>query len=138
MNITIDSIEKVMNEANVDYKTAKEALLACDGDPDIAIANLQPEVVDEDGNRVDKQKIDQIIDKVKELIRKGNVDRIQITRKGETLLSIPVSVGVIGGLIGLSAAPAAMIAAAIAGFGFDCRISVVKKDGSTEDFSAED
>lgn len=138
MNITIDAIEKVMNETGAEYMTAKEALLAADGDPDIAIANLKPDVVDSDGNPVSGDKLDKIIETVKELVKKGNVDRVQITRKDEVILSIPVSVGVIGGLIGLSAAPVAMIAGVIAAYGFECRIKIIKKDGTEEEIDTEE
>ena len=46
------------------------------------------------------------------------------------LLNIPVSVGLLGSVIGLAAAPWAVIAAAVAAFGFSCKIEIVKKDGT--------
>ena len=41
------------------------------------------------------------VEKIKELVRKGNVSKIVVRRKGEVLLSIPVNVGVVGAVIGL-------------------------------------
>ena len=58
---------------------------------------------------------------------------IQISKDGETVLSLPVNIGIIGGIVGLAAAPWAFIAATIATLGFGCRIEIVKKDGSTDE-----
>ena len=50
------------------------------------------------------------VEKIKELVRKGNVSKIVVRRKGEVLLSIPVSVGVVGAVIGITAAKWALLA----------------------------
>ncbi|WP_026659931.1 hypothetical protein [Butyrivibrio sp. AC2005] len=42
MKITLEAIEKVMNQAGVDYAAAKEALLKAEGDAEKAIKDLQP------------------------------------------------------------------------------------------------
>ena len=43
MEITLEAVEKVMEETGVDYKTAKEALVNSDGDVDAAIKAIQPQ-----------------------------------------------------------------------------------------------
>ena len=48
------------------------------------------------------------------------------------LLSLPVNVGIIGGVVGVAAAPWAFIAGAIAAFGFGCTVEIVKKDGTVD------
>ena len=65
------------------------------------------------------------------MVAEGNVNRIRIRKGEEVVLNIPVNVGIIGGLIGLAAAPWALIAGTIAAFGLGCRIEVVYKDGTT-------
>ena len=80
-----------------------------------------------------KRATDEVIAKLKKLVKTGNVDRIIIRHKDEILLNVPMNVGVIGGVIGLAVAPWAMIAATVAAFGFSCRIEVVKKDGTKEE-----
>ena len=85
-----------------------------------------------DENEV-KQEVTKIVDKVKALVKEGNVSRVILKRKGETLISLPVNVGVVGALIGLHAAPFAVIAAALAAYGLDCSIEVQKKDGTVEE-----
>ena len=51
----------------------------------------------------------------------------------KVVLSIPVNVGLVGGVIGASFAPWAIIPAALAAYGFDCSFELIKDDGSSED-----
>lgn len=127
MNITIEAIEKVMEETGLEYKAAKELLMNAEGDADKAVRMCKQEIPEGGG------EIDETIGKIKEMVKNGNVDRIQISKDGEILLSVPVNVGIVGGLIGMAAAPWALIAGAAAGFGLGCKFEVVKKDGSRED-----
>ena len=85
-----------------------------------------------------KQRTDEIIDQLKELVKKGNVARILVLRGEDTVLNIPLNVGIVGTILGLTAAPWALIASAIATLGFDCRIVLEKTDGTTQElFSRE-
>ena len=70
-----------------------------------------------------------VMDKIKELIQKGNVSKIVVRRKGEVLLSIPVNVGVVGAVIGITAAKWAVLAAVLGTVGFGCSVEIVKDDG---------
>jgi hypothetical protein len=72
-----------------------------------------------------------VIEQVKELVRKGNVSKIVVRRKGEVLLSIPVSVGVVGAVVGLAAAKWAVLAAVLSTVGFGCSVEIVKDNGET-------
>lgn len=76
-----------------------------------------------------QQNADEIINKIKELVKKGNVARILVKRGEEPFLNIPLNVGVVGTILGLTAAPWALLASAIATLGFDCKIELVKTDG---------
>jgi nitrate reductase NapAB chaperone NapD len=78
------------------------------------------------------------VEKIKELVRKGNVSKIVVRRKGEVLLSIPVNVGVVGAVIGITAAKWAMLAAALATVGFGCTVEVVKEDGEIVNVLSEE
>ena len=62
----------------------------------------------------DMDPVDEIISKLKKLVKSGNVDRIVVRRGDDVLLNIPVNVGLVGSVIGLAAAPWAVIAAAVA------------------------
>lgn len=128
MELTIEAIEKVMNATGLDYPAAKALLAENDNDPEKAIEKFTSAGSDET-----REKVNDIINHIKELVEQGNVDRIQIKREDEIVLSIPVNVGILGGLLGAVAAPWALIAGALAAFGFGCRIEVVKKDGTTDE-----
>lgn len=126
MQITLEAVEKVMELTGVDYAAAKEALVKADGDADEAIKLLTSEEKSDD-------KVKETVEKIKAKVKEGNVDKIQISKDGEIVLSVPVNIGIIGGIVGLAAAPWAFIAATIATLGFGCKIEIVKKDGSTDE-----
>ena len=73
--------------------------------------------------------VQSIMDKVKELIAKGNVARIVVRKAEKEILNIPVTVGVAGVAVGLIWARLALLAAVLATVGFGCVVEVVKKDG---------
>ena len=127
MEITLEAVEKVMDQTGVEFKVAKEALQKTDGDVDAAIKLIQPDMKDigEDTKA--------IIDRLKKKVEEGNVDRIQIKKDDEVVFSVPVNVGVVGGILGFAAAPWALIAGAAAAFGLGCKLDVVKKDGTTDE-----
>lgn len=127
MNITLEAVEKVMEETGVDFKVAKEALVKTDGDVDAAIKSIQPNTKDVG------EDIKELIDKLKKKVEEGNVDRVQIKKGDEVVFSVPVNVGILGGIVGLAAAPWALIAGSVAAFGLGCRLEVVKKDGTTDE-----
>lgn len=127
MNITIEAIEKVMEQTGVEYYAAKDALIKTDGDVDAAIKLIRPDMVDVG------EEVKGLTDKLKKKVEEGNVDRIQIRKGDEIVLSIPVNVGIVGGIIGLAAAPWAMIVGSAVAFGFGCKLEVVKKDGTTDE-----
>ena len=81
--------------------------------------------------RMKKQMdIQGVLDKIKELIRKGSVSRVLIKRNGSQILNFPVNAGVLGVAVGLTSAKWALLAAVLATLGFGCTVEVVKEDGS--------
>ena len=77
-----------------------------------------------------KQQAAQIVEKVKELAKDSNASRIYLKRNGETVLNISLGAGIIGAIIGLTAAPFAVLTTALISFGLDCEIELEKKDGT--------
>ena len=127
MNITLEAVEKVMEQSGVEYKTAKEALLKTDGNVDEAIKLLCPDTIDIG------EEAKAAVEKLKKRVKEGNVDRIQIRKDDQIVFSVPVNVGIIGGIIGFATIPWALIAGSVAAFGLGCKLEVVKKDGSTDE-----
>ena len=72
-------------------------------------------------------KGEELIAKVKELIREGNVRRIIIeNEEGRTLIEIPLTIGVVGALF----LPVFAAVGAIAAMVTNCTIRVQRKDGA--------
>ena len=71
----------------------------------------------------DKKLAEEIVEKLKELVKKGNVTKIQVLKDGETIVNFPLNVG-----IG-AAAPWARSLAAVTTRGMDCNIDVLMHDG---------
>lgn len=130
MEITLEKIELVKDRTGVSYKEAKEALEATDGSVVDAIIAIEETINLKPGNKA-SEFADETVEKVKELVKKGNVTKISIKRDDETLINIPINVGIIGTII----APWGIIAAAVAAFGFRCKIELTKDDGSVVDVS---
>ncbi len=127
MQITLEAVEKVMELTGVDYAAAKEALVKADGDVDEAVKLITPE------SKEENDKIKETVEKIKAKVREGNVDKVQISKDKEIYLSLPLNIGIIGGIIGAAAAPWAFVAATLATLGFGCKIEIVKKDGTTDE-----
>lgn len=82
-----------------------------------------------DENNIKKQA-EQIVEKVKALIKDGSASHITLKHKGETVFSVSLNAGILGAVIGLKAAPFIMLTAALVSFGLDCEIEIEKKDGT--------
>lgn len=132
MEITLEMVDQVRERTGVSYEKAKEALEGANGSVVDAIIAIEKE---EDEGAVD------IVERIKAAVKKGNVNRIRVTKSGDELLNIPVNAGIAGGVIGLMAGPWVIISAAAAGaiakFGFDCRFEIVKDDGTVEELDGE-
>ena len=72
-----------------------------------------------------------IVEKVKELVRKGNVSRIVVRRGERELLNIPVNAGIV-------AAKWVLLAGVLATVGFGCQVEVIKEDGDVVDVLKEE
>ena len=72
---------------------------------------------------------DKIMEKLKDLVREGNVRRIRVTKDGELLLNIPLTVGAVGGLLGLMNAPLLTIAGVVATVGLGCKVELENTEG---------
>ena len=81
---------------------------------------------------------EKILEKLKELVREGNVRRIKVSKDGELLLNIPLTVGAGAGLLGLWSAPLLVIAGAVATIGVGCKIELENTEGDIIDADITD
>lgn len=130
MEITLEKIELVKDRTGVSYKEAKEALEAADGSVVDAIIAIE-ETVDVKKPNKANEVAGETMDKIKELVKKGNISKISVKKDDETIVNIPVNVGIVGTIV----APWGVIAAAIAAFGFKCKIELTTDDGKVIDIS---
>lgn len=132
MEITLEKIELVKDRTGVSYKEAKEALEAADGSVVDAIIAIEETINVKSGSKA-SDFADETVEKIKELVKKGNVTKISVKKDDETIVNIPLNVGLVGTLV----APWGVIAAAVAAFGFKCQIELTKDDGTVIDVSAK-
>ncbi len=76
-----------------------------------------------------KVKGDELLGRVRELIREGNVRRLTIkSSEGKTMLEIPLTIGVVGALI----APVAAALGAVAALVTECTVTVTREEEAPE------
>lgn len=130
MEITLEKIELVKDRTGVSYKEAKEALEAADGSVVDAIIAIEENLDDRKEGKVNSY-VSEMMKKIKELVNKGNISKISVVKDEEPIINIPVNVGIIGAVI----APWGVVAAAIAAFGFKCRVELTTDEGKIIDLS---
>lgn len=123
MEITLEKIELVKDRTGASYKEAKDALEQTDGNVVDAIIFIEDSI--DEGTKPRDSKTSAVIDSLKSLIKKGNVSKLVIKKDDDTVLNLPVNVGIIGTVV----FPWAMVAATIIAFGTRCSIEIVKDDG---------
>ncbi len=128
MSFGLEQVDEVRERTGVSYKEAREALEAVDGDVLEAVIYIESKShknftgnMSEMGN--------EIINKLKEIVRKGNVTRILLKRNRETVINIPVTAGAIGAVIFTPATVAGILVALATG----CKLEIVKDDGEIID-----
>lgn len=131
MEVTLEKIELVKDRTGVTYKEAKEALEAADGNVVDAIVSIEDKTDGETSSQKISQKGNEIIDKIKEVVNRGNASKIVISKDGESIINLPLNAGVIGAIV----APWGIILGVAASFGFNCKIEVIKEDGSVVDIT---
>ena len=156
--ITLEAVDQVIERTGCSYKEAKAALTKTEGDVVEAIILIQSAAADEKlkivrGEAVEDEdeecgaeeeeeeagpseavkKLEELKEKIRRSVKEGSVNKIRISRQGRELLVIPVNLGLVGGLIGITTAPWAVIFGAVAAYGLDCKFEIVKDDGSVEE-----
>lgn len=129
--IKVTEDEQVVEELAADAPAAEEPIveeLAADAaeEPQAEETAEEEPLTDDDL----KKFADDMVSKIKEIVEEGNVNRIRIRKDDTIILNIPLSVGLIGTVLGLAAAPWAVILGAISTVGFKCTVEIEKKDGT--------
>ena len=134
MEITLEKIELVKDRTGSTYAEAKEALEAADGSVVDAIIAIEGKM-NEAHDRVDgaSLKDSPIFAKMKEIVDKGNVSRILISKNEKTIVNFPVTAGVIGAVL----VPWGAILGIVAALGAQCSIDFVDAEGKVIDIDGK-
>lgn len=127
--ITLEKIDIIRERSGVTYAEAKEALDKVDGnvvDALIYIENNKKSSMD--GIYTSK---DEFIEWLKDIINKGNVNRIKIKKNDKVLVDIPVNAGIAATLTVLVWPPLLAIGLLTAVF-TKITVEIVRDDGSVE------
>ncbi len=135
MTISLEKVDQVRERTGVSYKEAKDALEFAGGDVLEAIVYLETKQQKGFTDNVSEMGND-IIESLRDLIKKGNVTRIILERDEKVILDIPVAAGALGAIFFTPATAAGIIAALVAG----CELKIIKDDGEIIDIKdmAED
>lgn len=101
MEISLEKIDIVRERTGVSYKEAKEALEKSGGEVVNAIIYIEEGTVQKQGKWTETVTVagGEVLDKIKELIKQGNVTKIRVKKDNNTILDIPVTAGAIGTIL---------------------------------------
>ncbi|OCL25207.1 ubiquitin-associated- domain-containing protein [Orenia metallireducens] len=116
----LEKVDVIRERTGVDYEQAVEALRSVDGDVLEAIIKLEKEEKQKYTKEEFQVRGQQVLSRVKDLIRKGNVTRVKVKKDDKVLVDIPVTAGVVGTVI----APYLTVLAGIAALANKCTIEV--------------
>ena len=136
MEITLEKVDQVRERTGVSYAKAKEALENTNGSVLDAIILLESEMKNETSTDEMKgnngaETIEEFKLWLKDLINKGNVSRIKISKDEKVLVDVPVNAGIAAGIIGIIIPPilAFVVVAAVV---TQVTIEITKSDGTVE------
>ncbi|MFI5358595.1 MAG: DUF4342 domain-containing protein [Halanaerobiales bacterium] len=96
---TLEKIDQIRQRLGVTYEEAYKALEECNGDLISALIKLEKEQK-QAGKHVNvdvlQVKGQELLNKIKEIIKEGNVNKIVVKNDERTLMEIPVTAGVVG------------------------------------------
>ena len=139
MDITLEKVDLVKERTGASYSEAKEALVISNGDVLDAIIYLEQKLKKENIDFKEESKeesyktetIEELKVWLKDLINKGNVTRIKVSKDGKKLVDVPVNAGIAAGVIAIVIPPilAFVVVAAVV---TQVTIEITKADGSVE------
>ncbi|MET3616662.1 translation elongation factor EF-Ts [Peptoniphilus olsenii] len=151
--ISMEKIDYVINLTGASYDIVRKALLDVDGDVDLAIKiieedlnssdteTIEAEVIEEEGQQNSHRKqskeyfdefsnaMDEIIEAIKEIWRKGNARRLLVEKDNETVLSLSLATSAIGLALALPASLLGLSAAYI----YDYSFKIIMENGEVID-----
>ena len=114
----LNKIDVLRERADISYEQARQALETHNG----SVVDTLVALEQEEKSRREQFFVrgNEVVDKVKELLRKANVTKIRVKQDERTILELPVTAGVVGAVV----APELAILAAVAALITKCTVEV--------------
>lgn len=92
----LEKIDMIKERLGVSYESANLALQECDGDLVVALIKLEKDGAERTTFKSDVLHVkgQELINKIKEIVKDGNVNKIIVKNDQKTLVEIPVTAGV--------------------------------------------
>ncbi|MHB1391638.1 MAG: DUF4342 domain-containing protein [Clostridia bacterium] len=94
MDISLEKVDIIRDRTGVSYKEANDALAAANGNVVDALINIE-EAGDKRWTETISVKGNEAVDKLKGIVKSGNVNRIRVKKDDYVILDIPVTAGAI-------------------------------------------
>jgi hypothetical protein len=127
--ITLEKIDIIRERTGVSYTDAKEALEACSGNVVDALIYIEQNKKTTMNNIYTTK--DEFLDWLKDLVKKGNINRLRIKKEEKVIVDIPVNAGIAATLTALIWPPLiaiGMLTAVVT----KVTIEITKDDGTVE------
>ena len=127
--ITLEMVDKVIERTGVSYAEAKRALENSDGnvlDAIIFIERLEAETGEKKYETLDEIKV-----WLKDLINKGNVTRIKVSKDDKKIVDVPVNAGIAAGALAI-VMPALLAFVVVAAVVTKVTIEITMEDGTVQ------
>lgn len=98
MDISLEKVDIIRDRTGVSYKEAKDALEAANGNVVDALINIE-DAGDKRWTETISVKGNEAVDKLKGIVKSGNVNRIRVKKDDYVILDIPVTAGAISAVV---------------------------------------
>ena len=127
MEITLEKIDAIRERTGISYKEAKEILEEFNGDVINALIYLEEAQKKDKWTETVTVAGNEVVDKIKDLIKKGNITKIRVKKDNKVILDIPVTAGAIGTFLAPQIAALGTVVALIS----KCTLEIERPDKRT-------
>ena len=128
-DITVEKIDAIMERYKVSYAEAKEALEKNNGNLVDTLIYLEQNKKTFKENLHDSTN--ELIETIKGIIKKGNVNRIKVKKDGKVLVDIPVNAGIVTGAL-IIYYPVLLAIGAVAALVSKITLEIERPDGKVD------
>jgi hypothetical protein len=126
-DVTLEKIDTIRERSGASYREAKEALERNEGDVIATLIEMEGKKQVSWTDEISLRS-SEVIEKVKALIKEGNVTKISVKSEGKVLVEIPMTLGTLGAVV----LPHLAILGVLIAVFKRCTIEVIRRDGNTE------